>query len=70
VWGSDVVWGTNLVWGTNIVWGGALQKLGASCEAVLRQSFRRDGVRMDQMLWSIVRGVRIVGHGQPRSRIH
>ena len=49
---------------------GALQKLGASCEAVLRQSFRRDGVRMDQMLWSIVRGEWIVGHVQPRSRIH
>ncbi len=34
---------------------GALGKLGASCEAVLRRSFRRDGVRMDQKLWSIQR---------------
>jgi len=34
---------------------GALQKIGARCEAVLRRSFRRDGTRMDQMLWSIAR---------------
>ena len=34
---------------------GALKKLGASCEAVLRQSFQRGATRMDQMLWSIGR---------------
>ena len=34
---------------------GALKKIGASCEAILRQSFRRDGTRMDQVLWSIMR---------------
>jgi [ribosomal protein S5]-alanine N-acetyltransferase len=34
---------------------GALQKVGARFEAILRQSFRRDGVRMDQVLWSILR---------------
>src|SRR4051812_18515636 len=33
---------------------GALNKLGASCEAVLRKSFRRDGTDMDQKLWSIL----------------
>ena len=49
---------------------GALQKLGASCEAVLRQSFRRNGARMDQMLWSIVRSEWIVGRVQPRPRVH
>jgi RimJ/RimL family protein N-acetyltransferase len=32
---------------------GALQKIGAVREAVLRQSFRRDGVYHDQVLWSI-----------------
>jgi RimJ/RimL family protein N-acetyltransferase len=34
---------------------GALKKIGASCEAVLRQSFQRGATRMDQMLWSIER---------------
>ncbi len=34
---------------------GALKKIGASCEAVLRQSFRRGATHMDQMLWSIER---------------
>jgi len=32
---------------------GALEKLGASCEAVLRQSFVKNGVRLDQYLWSM-----------------
>ena len=34
---------------------GALKKIGAFCEAVLRQSFQRGATRMDQMLWSIRR---------------
>jgi RimJ/RimL family protein N-acetyltransferase len=34
---------------------GALNRLGASCEGVLRQSFRKDGTGMNQMLWSILR---------------
>jgi RimJ/RimL family protein N-acetyltransferase len=34
---------------------GALQKLGAVHEAVLRRSFTRDGIRHDQHLWSILR---------------
>jgi len=33
---------------------GALQKLGATREAVLRKSFLRDGIYHDQVLWSIV----------------
>jgi len=49
---------------------GALQKLGASCEAVLRQSFRRHGVRMDQMLWSIVRSEWVIGEVKPPARVH
>ena len=32
---------------------GALQKIGASREGVLRQSFLRDGEYLDQVLWSI-----------------
>jgi ribosomal-protein-alanine N-acetyltransferase len=32
---------------------GALQKIGASREGVLRKSFRRDGVYHDQVIWSI-----------------
>jgi len=33
---------------------GALQKLGATREGVLRKSFLRDGIYHDQVLWSIV----------------
>ena len=33
---------------------GALRKLGASPEAVLRKSFKRDGVYHDQVLWAII----------------
>lgn len=33
---------------------GALRKIGAVCEAVLRRSFRRDGEDHDQALWSIL----------------
>jgi RimJ/RimL family protein N-acetyltransferase len=33
---------------------GALQKLGATREGVLRKSFQRDGVYYDQIIWSIV----------------
>ena len=33
----------------------ALRKLGAVCEAVLHQSFERDGERLDQGLWTILR---------------
>ena len=34
---------------------GVLKKLGAVCEAVLRQSFARNGAPTDQRLWSILR---------------
>jgi RimJ/RimL family protein N-acetyltransferase len=34
---------------------GALKKIGACGEAILRQSFQRDGTRMNQILWSILR---------------
>jgi RimJ/RimL family protein N-acetyltransferase len=33
---------------------GALRKLGACQEAVLRKSFSRNGRHLDQMLWSIL----------------
>lgn len=33
---------------------GALRKIGAVCDAVLRQSFRKDGQALDQVLWSIL----------------
>ena len=32
---------------------GALQKVGATREAVLRKSFLREGVYYDQVIWSI-----------------
>lgn len=35
---------------------GALAKLGAVREAVLRQSFERHGVKHDQALWAVLRG--------------
>ena len=34
---------------------GALRKLGATCDAVLKRSFVRDGCYLDQYLWSVVR---------------
>jgi RimJ/RimL family protein N-acetyltransferase len=34
---------------------GALAKLGAVREALLRKSFLRDGENLDQVLWSILR---------------
>ena len=49
---------------------GALKKLGASCEAVLRQSFRKDGTRMDQMLWSIVRSDWMLLNAKADGRVH
>jgi len=49
---------------------GALKKIGASCEGVLRQSFRRDGIGMDQMLWSIVREDWIFRNTACDGRIH
>ena len=39
----------------NVRGNGALKKIGASCDATLRSSFERDGMRMDQLLWSIRR---------------
>ena len=33
---------------------GALQKIGATREGVLRRSFLRDGQYLDQVLWTIV----------------
>jgi RimJ/RimL family protein N-acetyltransferase len=33
---------------------GALRKMGATCEGVLRQSFLRNGEYLDQHLWSIL----------------
>ncbi|MDH4066425.1 MAG: GNAT family N-acetyltransferase, partial [Acidobacteriota bacterium] len=48
---------------------GALRKLGATREAVLRQSFERHGERLDQALWTLrpdewwtLRGLRGVVH--------
>ncbi len=35
---------------------GALRKIGAVCEAVLRGAFLKDGEHMDQLLWSILPG--------------
>lgn len=39
---------------------GALAKLGAVREAVLRQSFERHGVKHDQALWAVVRELPVV----------
>ena len=49
---------------------GALKKLGASCEAVLRRSFRKDASRMDQMLWSILRSDWLFLNAKPAGRAH
>ena len=49
---------------------GALNKLGASCEGLLRQSFRKDGSAMDQQLWSIARRDWMFLNTTPGGRIH
>jgi len=49
---------------------GALKKIGACCEAALRQSFRRDGTRRDQRLWSIARHDWIFRNATSSSRVH
>jgi ribosomal-protein-alanine N-acetyltransferase len=49
---------------------GALKKLGAACEAVMRKSFQRDGTRMDQMLWSILRHDWTFAHAAWDGRVH
>jgi RimJ/RimL family protein N-acetyltransferase len=58
---------------------GALRKLGAQREAVLRQSFSRHGCQLDQALWSILRdewiqaktvwGARVTARRHARPRI-
>jgi len=49
---------------------GALNKLGASCEAVLRSSFRKDDTNMDQMLWSILRSDWTFQNTKPAGPVH
>ena len=49
---------------------GALNKLGASCEAVLRSSFRKGEDTMDQMLWSILRSDWTFQNVRPAGRVH
>jgi len=49
---------------------GALKKLGAGCEAVLRQSFCRNGARSDQLLWSIGREDWLFAHATWGGRVH
>jgi [ribosomal protein S5]-alanine N-acetyltransferase len=49
---------------------GALKKIGASCDAVLRQSFIRNGERMDQILWSISRESWLFPLRTPSVRVH
>jgi ribosomal-protein-alanine N-acetyltransferase len=45
---------------------GALRKIGAVCEGVLRRSFLRNGEYLDQQLWSIL----AVDWRQPATRSH
>jgi [ribosomal protein S5]-alanine N-acetyltransferase len=49
---------------------GALNKLGASCEAVLRSSFRKGETNMDQMLWSILKSDWTFQHTKPAGLVH
>ncbi len=49
---------------------GALAKLGAVREAVLRQSFERHGERLDQVLWGLVREDWRVARTVRQSAIH
>jgi RimJ/RimL family protein N-acetyltransferase len=47
----------------------ALRKIGATAEGVLRQSFFKDGVYYDQLLWTITAEDWRVRHG-PAGRLH
>jgi [ribosomal protein S5]-alanine N-acetyltransferase len=49
---------------------GVLKKLGAVREALLRHSFARDAVPMDQQLWSILRGHWIVAKATWGAPVH
>jgi RimJ/RimL family protein N-acetyltransferase len=49
---------------------GALRKVGARFEAILRRSFNRNGKRMDQILWSIVREDWLAAHRSSGVRLH
>ena len=53
---------------------GALRKIGAVQEALLRRSFEKDGQHLDQALYAIVdddwREMRIHGHGARAVRVH
>jgi ribosomal-protein-alanine N-acetyltransferase len=49
---------------------GALRKLGAVPEAVLRQSFIRNGEALDQQLWSILAIDWQAGAVRPRATVH
>jgi [ribosomal protein S5]-alanine N-acetyltransferase len=49
---------------------GALRKVGAVCDAVLRQSFERNGTRMDQILWSILRSDWLQPRVTSAARVH
>ena len=49
---------------------GALRKVGAVCEAVLHQSFERDGERLDQGLWTILREDWLFLKTVPRAGVH
>ena len=49
---------------------GALRKLGAVQEGVLRRSFLRDGEYLDQVLWAILESDWRGAIDQTRSRIH
>jgi RimJ/RimL family protein N-acetyltransferase len=49
---------------------GALQKIGASREAVLRKSFLKDGQYYDQVLWSIMADEWRFIHGSIAVRVH
>ncbi len=54
----------------NVRGNGALRKLGASCDALLRGSFSRNGTHMDQVLWSIQRKDWLAGRVTPPARVH
>jgi len=49
---------------------GALTKLGAVCEAVMRQSFRRGALWTDQMLWSVTRESWMFTNATWAGRVH
>jgi len=54
----------------NVRGNGALRKIGAVPEGILRGAFIKDGVQHDQVLWSVLASDWTIAASAPRPTIH